>query len=719
MGERMSRNEQEVIQLCGDVEVIASADGAKGPRAFAVKAYTGGELRVPKYDLPIIVDLDGMTMAKSIVANLHHKTENLVGHATEVVKEGGQLSLRGSVSATGASAQEFTANHDNGFPWQASIEAKPTKVVEIQAGKSVTVNGREFVGPVLVARKSKLFGVAFVPRGADENTSVTIAASAADSWKGNLMKFTEWVEAMGLVVDELSEKQTAALQTRFDAEIKAAAKDDDKHAIIASPEFDLDDIKAAALEFTASLEAIQAEHEFEVNDKKKLAEIKAGAFKSARDLKATALKERWPTAKYEVESIKAASKFELELVKAKAPVGPAIHSRSHDSSPAVIEAALCMSLGMPNVEKEYDEKTLDTAHRQYRNIGLQQFLILAAAENGYQFRPGEHVHQGNLRSVLAHALPDIKADGASTEGLSSTILSNIANKELLIGYMQEDQSWGQICARKSVRDFKLVTSYRMLDNMEYEQLGPNGEIKHGTVGVESYTRQANTYAKMFALTRTDIINDDLGAFDDLRTRIGLGAAKKFSTLFWTTFLNNSTFFTAARGNYITGATTTLLTDGVGLELALLSFRKLTSPAADGSKKLGTVIGGRPEILLVPPELEFNSERLYQSTNVVAAGGSSGATVPNQNIHGNKYRPVVCPWLSDTNIANNSSTAWYLLRAPTVYPAIVASFLNGQESPTVESALADFDSLGVQFRGYHDFGVDLAEYVSWIKSKGAA
>ncbi len=48
--------------------------------------------------------------------------------------------------------------------------------------------------------------------------------------------------------------------------------------------------------------------------------------------------------------------------------------------------------------------------------------------------------------------------------------------------------------------------------------------------------------------------------------------------------------------------------------------------------------------------------------------------------------------------------------------IVVSFLNGVQTPTVESADADFDQLGFQFRGYHDFGVDLAEYVAGIKSK---
>jgi hypothetical protein len=51
--------------------------------------------------------------------------------------------------------------------------------------------------------------------------------------------------------------------------------------------------------------------------------------------------------------------------------------------------------------------------------------------------------------------------------------------------------------------------------------------------------------------------------------------------------------------------------------------------------------------------------------------------------------------------------------------MLVSFLNGQQAPTVESSEADFSTLGIQFRGYHDFGCDQAEYLGGVKSKGAA
>jgi hypothetical protein len=48
-----------------------------------------------------------------------------------------------------------------------------------------------------------------------------------------------------------------------------------------------------------------------------------------------------------------------------------------------------------------------------------------------------------------------------------------------------------------------------------------------------------------------------------------------------------------------------------------------------------------------------------------------------------------------------------------------AFLNGQESPTIETAEADFNVLGVQMRGFHDFGVSLQDFRAAVKVKGEA
>lgn len=389
------------------------------------------------------------------------------------------------------------------------------------------------------------------------------------------------------------------------------------------------------------------------------------------------------------------------------------------STALAVECAIRINLGR-DVERDYRPEVCQAARESFRNISLQQVLMMAAVQNGYSGSPFERIHAGNLREVLRAAFnPTASSAGTATV---SGILSNVANKELLAGYMEEDNSWEAISAIKSVSDFKQVTSYRMLDDMEYEEVGPDGKIKSGTLNEESYTRQAKTYAKMFALTRAQIINDDLGAFDDVRTRLGRGSAKKMRKVFWTTYMTDLvTFFTAARGNYISGAGTVLDNAGVGLSAGVLQFRKMGSPSTDGNKKVnantqnpvGSNPGGRPEILLVPPELEANAEILHRNQNLGQVGGSTA------NIHANKYRPVVAWQLSDSSYPNFSLTHWFLFNTPSYLAPMVVSFLNGNRSPVVETADADFDTLGVQMRGYHDFGCDKAEYLAGVHSKGAA
>jgi len=90
-----------------------------------------------------------------------------------------------------------------------------------------------------------------------------------------------------------------------------------------------------------------------------------------------------------------------------------------------------------------------------------------------------------------------------------------------------------------------------------------------------------------------------------------------------------------------------------------------------------------------------------------------------NPHQGKYRVEVSRYLANSQYTGNSAKAWYLLSEPTDLPVIEVAFLNGQESPTIETAEADFNVLGVQMRGYHDFGCALQDPRGGLKSKGEA
>jgi Spy/CpxP family protein refolding chaperone len=694
-------------------------------KPFSILAYTGGPLYVDGFDLPIIVDLANLKQRSQIIANLDHETTQRVGQVDEVINDGRTIKMRGIANAATPYRDEVIASAQDNFKWQASIEATPLQIETISAGVRVEVNGQSFEGPVYVSRETELTGVAFVGQGADDNTSARIAAAAASSTlKGNDMGFEEWLAAKGFDITTLSEDQIATLKMAHQAEIQASATEEEKKLeampeedkkleasadedkLMASDKYDIDELKAGYARLEASIEAELFRANGIVPDDK-LKAIKAQAYSDAVKIKANALNKKQTGSQFAVAATRQLGDLKVALIRAERPVGPAIHASSRDVNNLVIEAAMAKTLKIPDVEKQYKEQHLESADKNFRRgITLQQMMIMAASQNGMVFSPGERIHQGNLREALHYTFNPIRA--ASTLSLPG-IFSNIANKELLAGYQEEDQTWREIADVKSVNDFKLVTSYRLLDNMEYEELASDGTIPRGTMGEETYTRSVDTFAKMFSLTRKDIINDDLSAFDDIRNRLGRGGAQRFNRLFWSRFINNAAFFTAGRGNFISGATTNLGTDGVGLGLGVAAFRRLQSPAADGARR----IGGNPDRLLVPPELEHVADKLYMGEKLNIGSGPG-----EDNIYRNKYRPIPCVWLSDPQFVGNSAAFWYLFRDPAILASIVVSFLNGNETPTVESADADFDRLGVDFRGYHDFGVDLAEYLAGIKSKAA-
>lgn len=368
-----------------------------------------------------------------------------------------------------------------------------------------------------------------------------------------------------------------------------------------------------------------------------------------------------------------------------------------------MEAACALAGRLANIEKHYDDRTLDVAARRFRQgIGLQELLLEAAWANGYQGRSFR-----DSREVLRCAFGQNLQAGFSSIDISG-ILSNVANKFLLDGFESVEATWRNIAAIRNVSDFKTVTSYRLIGKDKYELVAPGGELKHGTLGELAYTNKADTYGLILSIDRRDIINDDLGALTLVPRKLGRGAGLKINDVFWSTFMANTAFFTAANKNYLTGADTALSVES--LSKAEVAFLNQTDPD-------GNPLGVMPSILLVPPDLSAPATVLYKSLEIRDTTAST--KYPVANPHMGKFRVEVSRYLSNSNYTGYSTKAWYLLADPVDLAVIEVALLNGQEAPTIETAEADFNVLGIQMRGYHDFGVALQEPRGGIKVKGEA
>jgi hypothetical protein len=653
------------LELTAPVDIQASADAA-GPGAepklprFTMVAYSGGPMRLAGWRHPVVVDLAGLIVPdQNRPIRVGHDPNRLLGHSERIAIDAGQLVAEGVLSFAGEpEVDRVIRSARNGFRWRASIGAQVEQFEFTRESQTVTVNGREFSGPVIVVRKATLGEISFVDLGADGGASANLAASASE-------KETETMD----------EQKTDVTETQVEAAPETEVKIEAQAPPPETAPSPVDEMRAQAA----------AEQE-------RIAAVRKVCGDGHPDIAAKAIREGWDT-----------TKCELEVLRASRPKAPAAHVPDNSVNGTVLEAACMLTAKLADAEKLYPEQTLDLAAKRFRGgIGLQELLLEAAWANGYTGRNFRDV-RGAMRAAFGH---DIQA-GFSTVDISG-ILSNVSNKFLLEGFFSVERVWRNICAVRNVSDFKTVTSYRLVGTDQYEQVGPGGELKHGDLGEEKYTNKADTYGLLLGIDRRDIINDDLGAITTVPRKLGRGSGLKINDIFWTIFLANSDFFKADNGNYIEGAATALGIDGLTAgEVAFM----------DQVDSDGKPIGIMPAILLVPTALGAQATTLEKSLEIRDTTAST--KYPVANPHQGKFRTEVSRYLANSHYTGYSAKAWYLLADPNDLPVIEVAFLNGQESPTIETAEADFNVLGVQMRGYHDFGVALQDCRGGIKAKGEA
>jgi len=690
---------RRALQLCasvGEWANIEAAAGADAPplRRFSMVAYTGGAMALAGWPHPVVVDLAGLQIsARSRPILKDHNRSLIVGHTDSVAVQGSNLAVTGVISGAGPVAREIVESSRNGFPWQASLGALAERVELVPKGRKAAANGREFEGPVHIARKATLGEISFVALGADEDTSAQVAATAADI-KEDVMDFEKWLEAKGFVAADLSEAQRASLQTMYDTEQKRPGTQGDP----SSDASDANDTSepAGGADVVSELRAQAAA------ETKRIADIRRICAGKHADIEAKAIAEGWD-----------ATRTELEVLRAERPTVTGVRRGGEPPTGKALEAALLLKYNVApedRVAKWYDARTMEAAlSRDLRRAGLHTvFHEIIRAAGGHVGITG--FDDDTIRAAFVAEQRLIQAAyGFSTISLSG-ILSNVANKAMLAAYEAVESVVAQFCSETDVNDFKEVTRYRLTGNGVFEKVGPDGELKHATLTEESYKNRIETFGRMIALTRQMIINDDLGAFLQIPRIIGrMSALKREEAVFELLLSNPSSFFSTTNRNYVSGAETALSIEA--LQLAEQKFRDQVD--VDGKPILI-----RPALLLVPTSLAVTGRRLFNETRVNETT-ETGKPKPADNPFAGMFRPVVTPYLNAQGLTGSSAKAWYLFASAADVAAIEIAYLRGRRTPTIESGETSFNTLGMQWRGYFDFGVAMQDFRAAVKSKGEA
>lgn len=604
------------IKLDTEVTFLQAAEGesAGSPKKFRIVAYTGAQIRQGWSREPVVIDVAAMQLPKTVPVVLGHDYQigSILGQGRPFV-ENGQIIVEGEILAKNPNAEQVLALAEAGYQFQASVGADVRRHQKIDADGVTTVNGTAHIGPVRIVKASSLREVSFVTLGADAETSVAIAAEAAEE---NPMADS----ANPKPADEVIETP------KVEASAEVA-------------------VESTQVTITATSDVLE----------------QVGALtKKVDDMQ------------------------KLIATRDERPAAPAVHVVANAAPSAeVIEASFALQGGLPQVEKHYRPEVLEAAHKARRELSLGEVLVQAAVANGYD----------GSRKLTASSLRPILAAAWATHSISG-ILSSTVNKFLLAGFNGVEGAWRSISAVRSVNDFKTLTSYRLNGGMKFEKVANGGELKNAAASDESRTISAETYGIMTSVTRTDLINDDLGALTAVPQRIGRGGALALNDAFWTEFqAGHNSWYTSGRGNLESTAGALSLAN---LKKLATRFRKLKDPD-------GNPVAVNPSVLLVPADLEIAAAEIMGSALLV--GGSSAG--PNVNVLAGRYQVVSTSYLS-------SAEDYYLVANPADLPAMEVAFLNGVQSPVVETAEADFNTLGVQMRGYFDFGVAKAEYLASVK-----
>ncbi len=362
------------------------------------------------------------------------------------------------------------------------------------------------------------------------------------------MTFEQWLAEKKIDPAAVTDVLRPVLQAAWKADVAAAAGGGDGDGVTADGLRTMDQITAAA----------RAEQERQRKITELVAQVitdQPSMINTAEALARQAITARWPV-----------ERFELELLRCRRPGVVFVPSVAEPALNAqVIEAAVCMAGSMPGLEKAFKPEVLEAAHSRWRHgLGLGELVLTFARQNGYA---GLNLN-GNLKAALQAAFttggerPGIRAAEIPSTYSLPNILANIANKYMAIGFNAVDKSWQQFSATRNVKDFKQITSFSLTGGLVYKKVAPSGEIQYGTVGETVYNNKADTYGLILGIARTDLINDDLNALSGAAMRLGRGGALKVNDVFWTVFLNNTSFFTSGNSNVLTGA-------GSALSLAAL------------------------------------------------------------------------------------------------------------------------------------------------------
>ncbi len=258
------------------------------------------------------------------------------------------------------------------------------------------------------------------------------------------------------------------------------------------------------------------------------------------------------------------------------------------------------------------------------------------------------------------------------------------------------------CAIREVPDFRSGKFLQAAGVLNLALLAEGGEIQHSPPFERGESYQVQTFARNVAFTRQALVNDDLGAFDQMRlfgAAIVATEATAFAAMFGTngggwgpTLTDGNPLFHSTHGNVGSGAMGT-----TGISAGRVVLRAQTDAA-------GNLVAPEPRILLTGPAGETSAE---QALNQLVSVATTESNVP---VFAGRLTLAVEPRLA--------GAPWFLFADPAVSPvlALVTLAGTGGMPQITQHDQANMD--GLTFKVLHDFTIAPMSFVGAVRLTGS-
>jgi len=743
------------------------------PSRFEILAYTGGKLRVEGFEMPVVVDLAGLTAEGSIPITIKHDTGDatILGQTdpNAIINDGACLMLGGAITAQpelSPSVARVIAMAANGHHWQASIGAQIEESRDIEAGQTINVNGQDLTGPFTLATQSVLRETAVLGMGADRKTSVTLSAEAILTLKAEPMAEMK-PEADATTPDDFemwsaSEDAQAALKNGYAQYLHTAAETLETASVTedVTPGEELDPVvdplAAASTEPnpadpmddpTKKKEApnmaamtvvdIKAEVNLDIKAARKQAadevrrvgQIRA-LCKGDETLMAKAIEEGWDATRTELEHLK--------RQRSTAPAGHVVSANAADTLSAlqggmllragvrldnpVFASEMGIALGLPGwlragLNTDQRQKAMEAGWK-YRDMSMTDLCKAASSLDGNRSQHLDGSNQGFIRAAVS---------GGSLANIFTTNMN-----ALMIQKLQESGDSTMGWTREAD-----AANFQTMDRIRLVKGG--GLTKHKRAGtadsadrsdqIESY--KIARYSQQFILDEQDIIDDQFQALKDMPDEMALACGRLRPDLVYSILLANgnltatgAALFSASQPAGIAGGSAQAnLATGAALTAATL---QAAIAAMMAFRENGVGVNQPATHILVPPALRGTAYNLLESQNIAAGAGTTnaGELNPIASIQRDDGRIAV---MTDHRLVNGvvdpntgtaysgSATTWRLVSNK--LPTIEVAYLRGSgRAPQVRQFILDRGQWGMGWDVNLDIGAKALEWRGFYEAR---